>query len=48
MWGVELHDWLQAGRNKNSIGLGNKTQRLLGQNSRSVKLTPTCGTHFAQ
>jgi hypothetical protein len=38
-WGVELHDWLRAGRDKNSTSLGNKTQHLLGQNSRSGKLT---------
>jgi hypothetical protein len=48
MWGVELHDWLQTGRDKNSISLGNKTQHLLGQNSRSVTLTPKFGAHFAK
>jgi hypothetical protein len=48
MWGVELHDWLRAGRDKNSISLGKKTQHLLGQNSRSVKLTLKYGSHFTQ
>jgi hypothetical protein len=48
MWGVELHDWLRAGRDKNSISLGNKTQHLLEQNGRNVKLTPKYGARFAQ
>jgi hypothetical protein len=48
MWGVELHDWLRAGRDTNSISLGNKTQHLLRQKGRSVKLTSKYGTHFAQ
>ena len=38
MWGVDLNYWLREGRKKYLIFLRNKTQHLLGQNSRSVKV----------
>jgi hypothetical protein len=41
-------DWLRTGSDRNSTSFGNKTQHILGQNSRSVKLTPKYAAHFVQ